>query len=339
MEKYIFWNNKGGTGKTSLCFQSVVSYAESHLDKHILVVDLCPQANLSELMLGGLMGNGSSQLAILHANTPRKSIGGYFDKRILSPYSMPAGLDPADFIVTPANYNANIPDSVDLLAGDSIVELQATYMSAIANGSLPNGQSPYAFVLCWLKDLLLIVSDVYDLVFIDSNPSFSLYTQVAIAASDKMIVPVMADDSSRRALLNLLALIYGYNIPAAYAANNFNTVMTHANLTLPKIHLIVKNRITQYMGPASGYRAVLQSIDRIIAQVQATNPAFFTTQNVIVEVRDFQTTGVIAFAEAKSFNKLLGEPLVHSINGNTTTLNRGYIQQNKADVDTVVGRL
>lgn len=339
MEKYIFWNNKGGTGKTSLCFQSVVSYAESHVDKHILVVDLCPQANLSELMLGGLMGNGSSQLAILHANTPRKSIGGYFDKRILSPYSMPAGLDPADFIVTPANYNANIPDNVDLLAGDSIVELQATYMSAIANGSLPNGQSPYAFVLCWLKDLLLIVSDVYDLVFIDSNPSFSLYTQVAIAASDKMIVPVMADDSSRRALLNLLALIYGYNIPAAYAANNFNTVMTHANLPLPKIHLIVKNRITQYMGPASGYRAVLQSIDRIIAQVQATNPAFFTTQNVIVEVRDFQTTGVIAFAEAKSFNKLIGEPLVHSINGNTTTLNRGYIQQNKADVDTVVGRL
>lgn len=63
MEKYIFWNNKGGTGKTSLCFQSVVSYAESHVDKHILVVDLCPQANLSELMLGGLMGNGSSQLA------------------------------------------------------------------------------------------------------------------------------------------------------------------------------------------------------------------------------------------------------------------------------------
>ena len=339
MEKYIFWNNKGGTGKTSLCFQSVVSYAEAHTDMHILVVDLCPQANLSELMLGGLMGNGSSHLSTLHGSNPRKSIGGYFDKRILSPYSVPAGLNPMDFIVTPANYNVNIPKNVDLIAGDSIVELQATYMSAIANGSLPNGQSPYAFVLCWLKELLQLVNDNYDLVFIDSNPSFSLYTQVAIAASEKIVVPVMADDSSRRALLNLLALIYGYNIPAAYAANNFNTVMIQANLPLPRIHLIVKNRITQYMGPASGYRAVLQSIDRIISQVQNANQDFFTSSNVIEEVRDFQTTGVIAFAEAKTFNKLMTEPMVHSINGNSTTLNRGYIQQNKIDVDKIVARL
>lgn len=339
MEKYIYWNNKGGTGKTSLCFQSVVSFAESNRNKHILVVDLCPQANLSELMLGGLMGQGSVHLTTLQGNNPRTSIGGYFDKRILSPYSMPGGLNPADFIVTPVNFNANIPGNVDLIAGDSIVELQATYMSAIANGSLPNGQSPYAFVLCWLKDLLQMVSTNYDLVFIDSNPSFSLYTQVAITASDKMIVPVMADDSSRRALLNLLALVYGYNIPAAYAANNFNTVMTQANLPLPKIHLIVKNRITQYMGPASGYRAVLQSIDRIITQVQAANPAFFTSTHVIEEIRDFQTTGVIAFAEAKSFKRLLREPLVHTINGNSTTLNRGYIQQNQTDVDKIVVRL
>lgn len=339
MDKYIFWNNKGGTGKTSLCFQSVVSYAEYNHGRHILVVDLCPQANLSELMLGGLMGNGSTHLTSLQSQNPRKTVGGYFDKRILSPYSMPAGLNPADYIVTPVNFNANIPVNVDLIAGDSIVELQATYMSAIANGSLPNGQSPYAFVLCWLKDLLQMVSAEYDLVFIDSNPSFSLYTQVAIAASDKMIVPVMADDSSRRALLNLLALVYGYNIPAAYSANNFNTVMTQANLPLPQIHLIVKNRITQYMGSASGYRAVLQSIDRIISQVQTANPSFFTSTNVIEEIRDFQTTGVIAYAEAKTFNKLLGESLVHIIYGNSTTLNRGYIQQNQADVDKIVARL
>lgn len=339
MEKYIFWNNKGGTGKTSLCFQCIVSYAESHTDKRILVVDLCPQANLSELMLGGLMGNGSLHLSTLHSSNPRKSIGGYFDKRILSPYTMPTSISPKDFTVNPMGFNLNIPNNVDLIAGDSIVELQATYMSAVANGSLPNGQSPYTYVLCWLKDLLLLVDGDYDIVFIDSNPSFSLYTQIAIAASEKLIVPVMADDSSRRALLNLLALIYGYNIPTAYAANNFNTIMLQSGQPLPKIHLIVKNRITQYMGPASGYRAVLQSIDSIITQVELSNPAFFTSQNVIEEVRDFQSTGVIAFAEAKSFNKLLTEPLVHSINGNQTTLNRGYIQQNKADVDVIVRRL
>ena len=91
--------------------------------------------------------------------------------------------------------------------------------------------------------------------------------------------------------------------------------------------------------PASGYRSVLQTIDHIITQVQQANPVYFTTSNVIEEIRDFQTTGVVAFAEAKSFNRLLTEPLVHTINGNPTALNRGYIQQNKADVDKIVNRL
>ncbi|TXK91244.1 ParA family protein, partial [Parageobacillus sp. SY1] len=27
MIKYVFWNNKGGTGKTSLIFQTICSYA------------------------------------------------------------------------------------------------------------------------------------------------------------------------------------------------------------------------------------------------------------------------------------------------------------------------
>jgi len=51
--KYAFWNNKGGTGKTSLAFQSVTRYAEKYPKKRVLAVDICPQANLSELMLGG----------------------------------------------------------------------------------------------------------------------------------------------------------------------------------------------------------------------------------------------------------------------------------------------
>jgi len=51
MEKYAFWNNKGGTGKTSLAFQVICSYAMSHPDKKVLAIDVCPQANLSELLL------------------------------------------------------------------------------------------------------------------------------------------------------------------------------------------------------------------------------------------------------------------------------------------------
>lgn len=338
MKNYTFWNNKGGTGKTSLNFQCIVRYAEVHPDERILVVDLCPQSNLSELLLGGLSGNGATNLATMYQSNPRKSIGGYFDARILSPYTMPA-INANDYICTPNSFNGNIPVNVRLMTGDSVVELQATYMSAIANGSLPNGNNPYAFVLCWLKDYLGSVNAEYDVVFIDTNPSFSIYTQIAIAATENLIVPVMADDSSRRALENVLTLVYGYNTPHGYAANNFNSIMLAAKMVLPKIHLVVKNRITQYMGAASGYRAVLQSIDNIVQNAYLANPAFFGANFSIKEVRDFQTTGVIAFAEAKSFATLNTEPLQHMINGQSTTLRKEYIQQYIDNIDQLISVL
>ncbi len=60
MNKYAFWNNKG-TGKTSLVFQVICRYAEQNPTQQILVLDVCPQANLSELLLGGLQNGGSQE--------------------------------------------------------------------------------------------------------------------------------------------------------------------------------------------------------------------------------------------------------------------------------------
>ena len=84
---YNIWNNKGGTGKTSLAFQIITEYAFKNPNSKILAIDLCPQANLSELLLGGLIGNGSTNLEHLCNDTPRKTIGGYFENRIQATFS------------------------------------------------------------------------------------------------------------------------------------------------------------------------------------------------------------------------------------------------------------
>jgi ATPases involved in chromosome partitioning len=338
MKRYTFWNNKGGTGKTSLCFQCIVRYAELHPDEKILTIDLCPQANLSELLLGGLVGNGASRLASLYQNNPRKSIGGYFDNRIISPFTIPS-INGSDYICQPHQYHSSVPDNIDLVSGDSLVEHQVQYMSAIANQIMPNGISAYAKVLNWINDLINIISDNYDVVFIDCNPSFSIYTQMAITASENLIIPVMADDSSRRALQNVLSLIYGYRVPQGYTSNSFNTIANQNSIVLPKIHLILKNRLTQYMGAASGYQSVLRSIDQEISQAKSATPQNFTQTSSVGEVRDFQTTGVVAFAEAKSFSTLLQERLTHLINGQNTTLNRQQIQMYVSNIDDIVNRL
>lgn len=73
---YAFWNNKGGTGKTSLAFQAITRYAELNPKKRVFAIDLCPQANLSELMLGGLNNKGSEKLLERQGKVPRCSVGG-----------------------------------------------------------------------------------------------------------------------------------------------------------------------------------------------------------------------------------------------------------------------
>lgn len=302
----VFWNNKGGTGKTSLAFQCVCQFAFDRADTRILTIDLCPQANLSELLLGGLEGEGSKNLLAVHGSTNRSSIGGYFQIRLPRPYD-PGKFSGLDFVIKPSHYNPEIPQNIDLVCGDPLLELQANAMSTLANNQIP-GTNTWVSVISWLKDFIETVQDQYEYIFIDTNPSFSIYTQIALASSSYMVLPVMADDSSRRAIQNAFSLIYGLKLPSEiYAQHMFATRMQEGNLPLPKVHLIVKNRLTQYMGPASGYAAVLRTIDSDLKHLMEQMPqamTFSVLNQAVVEIRDFQTTGVVAFARGTPFFRL-----------------------------------
>ena len=304
--RYAFWNNKGGTGKTSLAFQAICRYAERHDKDRVLAVDACPQANLSELFLGGLTGRGGQQLLKRQGLVPRCSIGGYFQTRLPSPYNVPA-FNPADFITKPSKFNPQIPTNIDLVCGDPLLELQANAINTLSNTQIP-GTNTWLAVIDWLNDFLAPIKDDYDIVFLDCNPSFSIYTQIGLASVDRLVLPVMADNSSRRAVQNALSLVYGLRLPSPiYATFAFNTKLQEAGRKLPQVHLIVKNRLTQYMGPASAYAAVLTEIDDDIGALIKTNPKYFTFTKPTggtVEIRDFQTTGVVAFAKGCPISRL-----------------------------------
>lgn len=337
--KYAFWNNKGGTGKTSLAFQSVVRYAEKHPKKRVLAVDMCPQANLSELMLGGLSNKGSEKLLERQGLTPRCSVGGYFQLRLPSPYAPPV-FDAHDFITKPNEYNLALPANIDLVCGDPLLELQANAVNTLANNQIP-GTNPWIAVVDWLKNFLDQLDAEYDTVFLDCNPSFSLYTQIALASCNRIVLPVMADDSSRRAIQNAFSLVYGLKLPSEiYAAYAFATKLKEAKRSLPKVHLIVKNRLTQYMGAASAYAAVLDAIEKDVASLLKTNPEIFDFKKIdagFVEVRDFQTTGVVAFAKGLPFSKLpVGK---QSINGHRVQVKEDYLVNAKKAMEDLVAKL
>jgi cellulose biosynthesis protein BcsQ len=303
MATYAIWNNKGGTGKTTLAFQVACCYAQLHPDARVLVVDVCPQANLSEVMLGGLSNNGSARLLERHGLTPRCSIGGYFDARLSTPFS-PSKIDAASFITKPNQYNQQVPSNIDLVCGDPLLEFQAIAMNTLANADIP-GVNAWLGVIDWLRDFLDVVQQDYNMVFIDTNPSFSMYTQISLSAANRVILPVMADDSSRRAIQNAFSLIYGVKLPSeVYAKYTFATKLKGAERGLPQIHLILKNRLTQYMGAASAYAAVLSGIDNDLDALIKSYPDYFTfteRQHGIVDIRDFGTTGIAAFASGSPF--------------------------------------
>jgi cellulose biosynthesis protein BcsQ len=339
LRKYAFWNNKGGTGKTSLAFQAITLYAERYPTRRVLAVDVCPQANLSELLLGGLNNKGSEKLLTQQGLVPRCSVGGYFQLRLPSPY-VPPVFNAHDFITKPNAWNKNVPQNIDLVCGDPLLELQANAVNTLANNQIP-GSNPWIAVVDWLTDFLTQVDGDYDTVFMDCNPSFSLYTQIALSASNRIVLPVMADDSSRRAIQNAFSLLYGLKLPSEiYAAYAFATKLKAAGRSLPKVHLIVKNRLTQYMGAASAYAAVLDAIEKDVGKLLKSNPEIFDFKKIekgFVEVRDFQTTGVVAFAKGLPFSKVqIGK---QTINGHRVQVKKDYLDNANEAMDGLIAYL
>ena len=115
MSVYAFWNNKGGVGKSYLTFQVACEYARSHPEQKVLVVDLCPQANCSSMLLGGMI-EGNNALDQLSQSNPGTTISGYIEDRITSPYRNPNS--GAGYLTSPHRYNNYIPANLHLVTGN-----------------------------------------------------------------------------------------------------------------------------------------------------------------------------------------------------------------------------
>lgn len=282
-------------------------------------------------------GVALSGIAAENAREPGKRIGHRLAHP--SPYTVPPFAS-ADFITSPHQFNAAIPENIDLVCGDPLLELQSNAVNTLANNQIP-GSNPWIAVIDWLRDFIGPIENEYDVIFFDCNPSFSLYTQIALAASERLVLPVMADDSSRRAIQNAFSLVYGLKLPSdIYLAFAFATKLREAGRELPKVHLIIKNRLTQYMGAASAYAAVLTAIERDVTALLKTNPEIFTFTNIkdgFSEMRDFGTTGVVAFAKGQPMSQVqVGK---QTVNGHRVQVKKDYLDNAKTALADTVAHL
>lgn len=338
MAVYAIWNNKGGVGKSYLTFQIASEYAKQHPTKKVLVIDLCPQANSSSMLLGGI-ANGELALSAIHAANPRNTISGYIENRILSPYVN--SMTGANFITQVRQYNNQVPENLFLVVGDEQLEIQA---SRVMSATFPGPQDAWRIVHTWISDLINDIANRWDqaehTVFIDCNPSFSAYTELALAAADRLIIPFSADGSSKRAVRAVLSLVYGLTRQTGQQQSEFYLNSQRFRMSFPDIYMYIGNRLTQMnQSSATAFKTVVNEIgDEIYAVWQSSANLFCihpngaatptnkrTFKNMFqYEVNDANTASVVSGA--------CGIPISSLAAGQRMVLNRSVsINQSQLD--------
>ncbi|OKH54921.1 ATPase [Scytonema sp. HK-05] len=334
MNSYAIWNNKGGVGKSTITFHIASRYAEKFQNKKVLVIDMYPQGNSSMMLLGGGQVGERKLLEYCTVQPIPKTVVGYLSEVICSGARAPLP-PPMDFVTQIVQVNSKMPENLYLLCGDGNLEpmVPAINQAAAAPALTPNSD-PWLWVHTILREFINKISQEDRqadwMVFVDTNPSFSIYTEIAISSVSRLIVPVNADDSSRVATRAMFTLLHGTNPPhPIYGSWTYATRGVQAHLDVPKIHIVVGNRLTQYQGPAQAFRALSDATADTLYNAYKANPERFTPRNqsinsieefrdtYSVPLRDFNTAGVVAAH--------LGQPLSKMVQGHHKVYNQNVL--------------
>lgn len=306
---YSYYNNKGGVGKTTICQNVAAAYAELHPEKQVLVIDMCPQANISQFLLGGgHLGFRTNQK--LQSLATRRNVVGFVDW-ILKGNAGFASTG-TSYSTQVSQHNAEITDNLYLIAGDNFLEsLSLALNYAVIN---PANTQAWAEFMTSIRRLCATEQrdDYEDLVvFIDCNPSFSIYTQMALLSSDYLVVPFMADFTSLEGIKGLFSMLFGlYSSPALkkYASNvlTFSKNVANHSLQTPAVWEFVFNNFTVNMGVATAFGSIKNEIVDFCYKQYTSHPQCFASAgnsvadaaewaNVYMsDVKDFHTAGTVS---------------------------------------------
>lgn len=353
---YAFYNNKGGVGKTTLCTNVACKYAEDHPEEQVLVVDMCPQSNASHFLLGGgKVGHTNNQA--LQAYATRKNIVGFVDWLLKG--NLGFQKPQTTYSLAVSGYNANIPENVHLIAGDSFLESLALALSyAVIN---PANTQAWPQTMTALNRLFAHEAATFDrdtVVFIDCNPSFSIYTQMALVSSDRVVIPMMADYSSAEGITSMFTMLHGAYPTAAlkqYAENilTFSKQVATHKLNLPFIWEIVFNNYTSNMGVANAYDSIRSELLEICWQHYVAFPGYFAPLNnnatvkskkdfaklYMSDVKDFHSAGKVAAALGIPMHRLTQATRYTMPDGSTINLPKANYSAALVEIDNLASRI
>lgn len=206
-------NMKGGVGKSTLTVN--LAWQLSGVigrDNNVLVVDLDPQFNASQYLLG------TARYKYYVMDTDRPTVWDVFEEQTRTPgHARPSPLQPIDAIVNIATWPMN---KLDLLP--SRLELAWSLKQPSRKEML-------------LKRFLDRVDNQYHLILIDCAPTDSVLTTAAYNAAPHIIVPVKPEFLSTIGLPLLSRSIADHNAqPENSQTSVVGIVFNHASNYLPE---------------------------------------------------------------------------------------------------------
>ena len=171
MRRVVF-NQKGGVGKSSITVNlAAISAANG---KRTLVVDLDPQCNASQYLLG--MESFASE------EGPKPNIGTFFGQTLSFRVKEK---NPLEFVHPTRFQNLSvIPSNAELGEIEHMLESKHKIYK--------------------LRSLLVSLSKHYDVIYIDTPPAYNFYTLSALIGAERVLIPFDCDAFSRKALYTLL---------------------------------------------------------------------------------------------------------------------------------------
>lgn len=207
MKTLVFFNNKGGVGKTTLAC-NVVSYMNTKKNKRALLIDADPQCNATQAMLGDdvlqdVYLSGSEQIKTLYTYLSPIGDG---DSDIASGITaIPATLNNFGTPLIPGHPNMSVvEDQLSTAWG----ELQANRLRGFRISN-------------WVAQMSPMLSS-YDLVVFDVGPSLGALNRTILLGSDYIVTPFGCDIFSLLGIKNISSWIYGWKKQYERALHNLS---------------------------------------------------------------------------------------------------------------------
>lgn len=186
MKSVVFFNNKGGVGKTTLAC-NMAAHIAADANQRVLVIDLDPQCNATQLLLD------DEQWDSIYANR-EKSVSRTVLRALRHIRAGDSNVD------TNLDILRSIRFGLDVLPGHPGLSMVEDILSSswvdFRGGGLGGARRSL-----WVEALTKSAS--YDLVVVDVGPSLGALNRTALLGSDCFITPMSADLFSLYALDNI----------------------------------------------------------------------------------------------------------------------------------------